>query len=188
MAYRDDLAALEARKAAAEAELVEKTRARDELVRLVDEARYLARADAAFVGTKHESKRGARRRRLGWLAVAASLVAAVGGLAAYRLSPRAIPGPGEEAFAQMAAYERAMCACAELEAPRSFECGRQVADNMTKGRIELAPEIPGLQELDDKQRKCATAIRESMAIRITRAMAQPAAPISTTDPGPEPRD
>ncbi len=52
MAYRDDLAALEARKAATEAELVEKTRARDEVARLVDEARYLARAEDAFAGDR----------------------------------------------------------------------------------------------------------------------------------------
>lgn len=148
MAYRDDLAALEARKAAAEAELVEKTRARDELVRLVDEARYLARAEAAFAGNRHDLKRGAgRRRRLLWLAVAAGVV--------------------------VATYERAMCACAELEYPRSSECALHLVDDMTRWSTERAKEVGRQPKLDDQQMKRATAIGESMAQCMANALAPP---------------
>lgn len=48
MTYRSDLAALEARKAALDAELARKQHERDETARLLDEARVLASAEASF--------------------------------------------------------------------------------------------------------------------------------------------
>jgi TonB family protein len=186
MAYRDDLAALEARKAAVEAELLEKTRARDEVVRLVDEARYLARAEAAFAGNRHDSMRRAGRwRGLRWLAVAAGLVAGVGGLAAHGVSRPLRPALLEVAFLQMEVYEGAMCGCTELEHPRSAECVQRVSDEMTRWGTKFMKEPP---KLDEDQTKRATKIGERIGTCMVRAMTPPPEPaIAIPPPAPEPK-
>jgi hypothetical protein len=99
MAYRDDLAALEALKATVDAELVEKQRARDEVVWTIEETRRLARAEAALLGEGQEPK-PARRRPTVWLSALAALLG-LGGFAAYRAT-RWAPNQAEASLHEMA--------------------------------------------------------------------------------------
>jgi hypothetical protein len=177
MAYRDDLAALEARKAAAETELREKARAHDELERLVDEARYLARAEAAFGDNGHDSmRRAGRRRGLRWLAVTTGLaagVAGVGGLAAHGM-PHPLSSPSlEVVFLQMAAYEGAMCGCTELEHPRSAECVQRVSDEMTRWGTKFVKEPPKLDEDEDHDEPPLELDVEGSGARVLRPLEKP---------------
>jgi hypothetical protein len=193
MAYRDDLAALEARKAAAETELREQARAHDELERLVDEARYLARAEAAFGGNRHDSMRHPDRRRgLRWLAVIAGVVAGVagvGGLAAHGVSRPVAPPLVEVLFFQMAAYEGAMCECTELEYPTSSECVRRVSDEMMRWSTTTMADVHEPPKLDDDQTKRATRMGERIGACMLRAMTPPPEPvIPPPPPAPTPCD
>jgi hypothetical protein len=187
MAYRDDLAALEARKAAAEAELLEKTRARDDVARLVEEARYLARAEAVFTGNGHDSRWRAARRGLRWLGVAAVLIAGIGALTVHPMS-RAAGSPWVEVgFFQMAAYEHAMCGCTELEYPRSSECVLQISDEMTRWGTAFAKESPEPPKLDDTQMKRMMVIAQGMGTCMQQAITAPPPPppVAIAQPAPQ---
>lgn len=178
MAYRDDLAALEARKAAAEAELLDKTRARDEVARLVEETRYLAGAEAAFGGSRPDSKWSARRRRrLCAVAVVAGVIAGGGALAHRDTTRPASPPPViEMMFLQMVTYERALCACTDLAYPSSSECVQKISDEMTRWSTEVSKQVPVPPSLDEGQLKRVTALGESMGRCMHRAMAPPIEP------------
>jgi TonB family protein len=190
MAYRDDLAALEARKATAEAELLEKTRARDDAARLVEEARYLARAEAAFTGNGHDSLRRTARRAVRWLGVAAVVIAGVGGLTAHSMSRPAMPPWIDLGIFQMAAYHRAMCGCTELEYPRSSECVQRISDEMTRWGSAFATESPEPPKLDDSQTKRVMAIAQGMGACMQQAMTPPAPPppVAIAQPESQPCD
>lgn len=181
MAYRDDLAALEARKLATEAELVEKTRARDELARLVDEARYLARAERAFADDQPDPRRRARRHRLLLPAAAAAVVA---GGSVVILRP-ARPDPVEALFARLATFERAMCECTDLQYPSSSECVQRVSDDMTRWGAEQTKQMPVPPKLDDRQMKRASEMGERVGRCMQRAMTPPEPPVVAPEPAPK---
>lgn len=165
MAYRDDLAALEARKATVDAELAEKQRARDEVAWMVEEARKLARAEAAFLGEAPERTR-ARRRPTAWLAVFAALVG-FGGFAAYRAT-RSTQSRAEASLREMASWVDAMCAC------RDEACVERLSDHTTKSRKEAANQEP--PTFDEAQTKRLTELGRKASECLRDALAPPPAP------------
>jgi len=178
MAYRDDLAALEARKATVDAELAEKQRARDEVAWMVEEARRLARAEAAFLGEAPERTR-ARRRPTAWLAVLATLVG-FGGFAAYRAT-RSTQNRAEASLREMASWVDAMCAC------RDEACVQRLSEDTTKSGKEAANQEPPAfneaqeQRLTELGRKASECFRDALAPPPAPSVPTPASAPATCE-------
>src|SRR5512143_1788028 len=140
MAYRNDLEALLARHAALEAEVVERVRARDEVARLLAEARALEEAERQLEDLAAGGP--ARRRRHRTLMVTAmTALTLVAGSVGYRLAqPRR--DRLAEAMTQMSLFTDEMCGCS------TTACAEKVSDAMTKWGIEMAKEAPPPLRLD----------------------------------------
>jgi hypothetical protein len=171
VAYRDDLAALEAFKVTVDAELAEKQRARDEVVWMIDEARRLAQAEAALLGEAPEPK-PARRRPTVWLAALAALLG-LGGFAAYRAT-RSTPNRAEASLREMASWVDAVCAC------KDGACIQRLSEASSKSRKEAPNQKP--PTLDEAQTRRMDEL-DSKAIKCFRdALTPPPAPSVPTPP------
>jgi hypothetical protein len=170
MAYRSDLEALLARHVALEAEVAERTRARDEVARLLADARALAeaerqQADRAVGGPAR------RRRRRTLIAATVTAFALVAGAVGYRLAqPRR--DRSAELITQMSLFSDEICGCSNVG------CVQQVSDAMTKWAMAMAKEPPSQPKLDEATMKRATEIASRMSTCMTNAMSVATAPIA----------
>ena len=158
MAYRSDLDALQARHVALEAEVADKTRARDEVARLLADARALEAA------ARELAEGPARRRRRGRLiAAAVTVLALVAGAVGYRLAqPR--HDRTAEAVRQMTRFTDEVCGCTDTA------CVQQVSEAMAKWGAALAKEDPSPPRLDEATTKQLTEITKRMGSCMMRAM------------------
>ncbi|MBV8756539.1 MAG: hypothetical protein JO257_04670 [Deltaproteobacteria bacterium] len=158
MAYRDDVAALEARVAALSADLAVRERERDEAARLLAEARVRADADAYLADLASGGPARRRRKRLRIAALAAGLVMIVGGLFAYRARHH------DDRFErEMRTFERftdEMCAC------KDNACAQHVSDDMTKWAQQVEKDWQPMPKFDEAQMKRAN----DMGMRMARCM------------------
>jgi hypothetical protein len=158
MAYRSDLDALQARHVALEAEVADKTRARDEVARMLADARAIEEA-------ARELTEGPARRRRRWrlAAAAATALVLVAGAVGYRLvQPRR--DQTEEVIRQMSRFTDEVCGCTDTA------CVRQVSDAMAKWGMALAKEQPSPPKPDEAMMKRLTEITTRMSSCMMRAM------------------
>src|SRR5215471_3102514 len=123
MVYRDDVAALEARHRALEAELAERTRERDAVACLLAEAKAREEHENRLLA---ETMAGATRRRRQHVAIGAAIAAAVmvvGG-AEYRASHRSDDRMAE-LVARYAMFTDEICRCADVA------CTMRTTEKMT---------------------------------------------------------
>jgi len=115
-AYRNDIDALEARHAALEAEVADRTRERDEAARMLDEARGRAAVEL------REREAPLRRQR----AIAIMIFLAVGSIMTYGLYKRFHhESDGQKVLRKLEQYENKMCACANRA------CAEQINQELT---------------------------------------------------------
>jgi hypothetical protein len=171
MAYRNDLEALLARHVALEAEVAERIRARDEVARLLAEARALEEAERQLADLAAGGP--ARRRRHRTLMVTAmTALTLVAGSVGFRLAqPRR--DRLEEAITQMTVFTDEMCSCVDAA------CAEKVSDAMTKWGSEMAKEAQPPLRLDDAITKRFTEIGQRLGTCMSRAMTVPRAPAIT---------
>jgi hypothetical protein len=131
MAYRSDLEALEARHAALEAEVAERTRQRDEIARMVDEAR--SREHHANIARDWAAGGPARRRRRNINIGVAVGVVMVLGLGVVRLAtrPSARERRIETAIKKFEYFTDQICAC------KDKTCAERVTADITKWSEEM---------------------------------------------------
>lgn len=103
MAYRNDLEALEARRAALEAEIAERTRERDEAAQLIAEARAREEAETTRCTLESTSFCSARPITIAVAVMAVTVIAGIGRLLES--------SPTETLYQQYAHYADEMCAC-----------------------------------------------------------------------------
>jgi hypothetical protein len=166
MAYRNDLEALQARHVVLEAEVAERTRARDEVAGLLADARAIE--EAARAQADHLAGGPARRRRRRtWLAAVVTVL--VFGAVGHRLAQ-----PRRDRLAavinQLSLFADEACGCSNLA------CVQQVSDAMTKWGTELAKQPRSSPTLDAATTKRITEISNRMATCMTRAMSADTAP------------
>jgi hypothetical protein len=163
MAYRDDVAALEARVAALSADLDLRVRERDEAARLLDEARARASAAAYIADLESGGPARRRRKRIRIAAMVAGIAMIVGGLLAYRLRAHH-DHRFEDAIQKFEQFTGEMCQC------RDSACAQHVADDMTKWSMSMAKEWQPEPKLTSDQMKRATDLGQRMAECMTKAM------------------
>jgi hypothetical protein len=124
-AYRNDIDALEARHAALEAEVADRTRARDEAARMLDEARGRAAVEL------REREAPLRRQR----AIAIMIFLAVGSIMTYGVVKRLTrETASHKAIRVMQEYTDQMCACFDKK------CADHVNEDFTWWATEMAKE------------------------------------------------
>lgn len=161
--YRDELAALEARYAALEAEVAERERARDEAARMLAEAKARARNEeiAADIRSGGPERRHQRRMMIG----ATVGMAVIGASAAYMLATRKSTREEriEAALTQYARFADETCAC------KDKACSDAVQDRMTKWAQEMARHPDFRDEKPDEETiKRATKIAERYTACLTK--------------------
>lgn len=163
MAYRGDVEALEARVAALSVDLAERVRERDEVVRMLEEARARANAEAFIADLDAGGPARRRRKRLRIAAMAAGIAMIVGGLVAYRV--RSHPDRFDQAMHKFEQFTAEMCGC------KDSSCVTKVSDDMTKWSMEMQKEWQPSPKLDDEQMRRAEDIGKHMAECMQKAMA-----------------
>ena len=163
MAYRDDVAALEARVAALSADLAVRQRERDDAARLLAEARARADADAYLADLASGGPARRRRKRARIAAAIAGVTMILGGVLAYRLThpPR---DRFDEAMRTFQGFSDEMCAC------KDSACAQQVSDQMSKWAAEESKHWEPPPKMSEAQMKRATEVGEHMAQCMQRAM------------------
>jgi hypothetical protein len=128
--YRDDVEALQARHAALEAEVAERVQARDEVARMLAEARAREDAERRLADLAAGGPARRRRRLLLIAAVAGVLTVAVLG-AYFRLT---VPERDrvEEAIGVFSGFVDRMCDC------RDTACTQKIYDDMNRWAKEMA--------------------------------------------------
>jgi len=132
MVYRNDIDALEARIVALDAELEERTHERDEVGKLLADAR--ARAHVMSVLADRMAGGPQRRRRR--LTVAASALALVAGLVTYGATR---PDPADEiarSIDRFGKFTSEMCQCNDAT------CAKHVSDELTRWAEDMAKHAP----------------------------------------------
>jgi hypothetical protein len=162
MAYRGDVEALEARVAALTADLAVRVRERDEVARLLDEARARAGAEAYFADLASGGPARRRRRRLRIAAITASVAMIVGGLFAYRA--RSHHDRYETAMRAFEKFTGEMCQC------RDSVCAMKVSDELTRWGTAMQKEWQPPPKFDEAQLKRATALGTRLGECMTKAM------------------
>jgi len=170
MAYRGDVEALEARVAALSVDLAARVRERDETVRLLEEARARASAEAFIADLDAGGPARRRRKRLRIAAIAAGLTMIIGGLLAYRVRSHH-DHRLEDAMRTFERFTAEMCQC------NDSTCASRVTSDMTRWGTEMEKEWQPPPKLDDAQMKRATDLGERMAHCMSKA-------ISASDPQP----
>jgi cell division septum initiation protein DivIVA len=123
MVYRNDVEALEARRATLEAEIAQRSRARDELSRMIVEARLSEEAERRLADLAAGGPARRRRRRI-HIAIA-TVMAVVAGVAVYRVAPSR-RDRNDAAIEQLSRFTDQMCSCA------TSGCVKQVSEAMGK--------------------------------------------------------
>jgi len=175
MAYRNDVDALEARYRAVQAEVDEKTRARDDVARMLEEARARERNDELYrdFASGGPQRRRRRRIRIG-VTLAAVVTIAMGGVFVMRHHH----GPDRKAqiFREMERFTDQLCQCHDMQ------CVQGVSDEMTRWSQQVTKEIGNPPKLSDAEMKRATTIAERMAKCMQQAMST--SPPYAPDPPP----
>lgn len=165
MAYRDDVEALEARFAALSADLAARERERDEVARLLEEARGRAHAEAYIADLESGGPVRRRRKRVRIAAMTAGLAMLVGGLLAYR--GQRTDHRFDEAIRGFERFTGEMCQC------KDSACAIRVSDDLTRWGTAIQKDWEPAPKLDEAQMKRATALGTRLADCMTRAMAAP---------------
>ncbi|HTR52312.1 MAG TPA: hypothetical protein VMJ10_16475 [Kofleriaceae bacterium] len=157
MAYRELVDSLAARFEVLEQQVSDRTRERDEVARLLAEARDRVQREEAAAA------RPMRRRRLRrWLVALASAVVVICGVVAF-VHARKAPDQTAVALHRMEGFTFEMCACADET------CAVKVADEMTGWAQAYAREQPS-PKLDAASMTIATALAETMANCMQHSM------------------
>ena len=158
MVYRDDVEALEARHRALEADLAERMRERDDVARLLAEAKQRAAYESRLMA---EALAGATRRKRQRTLIAGAIATAAGiiGAAEYRATHRGADRTAE-LVARYAMFADEICRCADMA------CTTRTTDKMTAWAAELAREDPLPAKIDEASMKRMTELAE----RFTRCM------------------
>jgi hypothetical protein len=134
--YRDDLAALEARYAALEAEVADRERARDEAARMLAEAKARARNEEAWADLVAGGP--ARRKQRAMMIGAVVAMAAIGVGAVYLAKRRPSREKREaEVLARFSGFTDRLCACADMA------CADKVQDDTMRWAQALASHADG---------------------------------------------
>jgi hypothetical protein len=167
MVYRDDVEALEARHRALETELAQRTRERDDVARLLAEARERAAYESRLLA---EAMAGVtrRKRQRTLIASAIATAAVIVGAAEYRSSHR---GADRTAalVARYAMFADEICRCSDMA------CTTRTTDKMTAWAAELAREDPLPAKIDEASMKRMTELAERFTRCMTVAMRSEAA-------------
>ena len=172
MIYRDDIAALQARYRALDAELTERTRERDEVARLLAEAHQREQHERVLIDA---AMGGPARRRLYALIAGGILML---GLIAAVLIHREYGARDHlaETITQYARFADDMCRC------HDSACARQTMDEMSKWTTEAIrdeppskPDRATMQRLESIARQlteCATRAMTSGSDRVQAPYAE----------------
>lgn len=161
MAYRNDVDALEARHRALEAELAERTRERDDVARMLSEARAREIEDAARIdaATGGPARRRRRRILLAATLVAMGMIAGFGYRAHHHRCDR-----NTRAMERFRALADEMCRCSDTS------CATRVGDRMSSWASQAAPDAPRPSRLDEATARRMTEIARRYTRCLTRAM------------------
>ncbi len=162
MAYRNDVDALEARYQALEADLAERTKARDEAAQLLAEARERARVDAVLADIASGGP-ARRRRKHALIAGAVMLGALAAGGIGYRIATRG-DNKIEAAVAQFELFTDAMCTCS------TRQCADAVSNQMTRWATDMSKDWTPPPKLDDAVMKHMTDLAKRMSDCMTAVM------------------
>ena len=162
MVYRDDVTALEARHRALEADLAERTRERDDVARLLAEAKERAAYESRMLA---EALAGATRRKRQRTLIAGAIAAAavIVGAAEYRATHRGADRTAE-LVARYAMFADEICRCNDMA------CTTRTTDKMTAWAAELAREDPLPSKIDEASMKRMTELAERFTRCMTAAM------------------
>jgi hypothetical protein len=159
MAYRSDVDALEARHRALEAELAQRVRERDDVARMLAEARAQecaehARIDAVMGGPM-------RRRRAALLVAVALLLITVAGAMTYRKT--CVRSHDMRDFIErFQMFSDEVCRC------RDTACTQRTIDVMTAWSTEIARQRPVPLPVDDASSQHMQRIAEQFSRCMTR--------------------
>lgn len=159
MAYRSDTDALEARLDVLTKELAERTQARDEVARMLAEARD---RDAA---QRWLDERPRRRRRRIVIAAVASTMLALGGLVTFfvvRHDPQ--HERDEQVLRELDQFAGKMCKCTESS------CATAVSEQMQKWAQALVKDYDNTRKPSEELAKRATVIAERLGKCMMKAM------------------
>ena len=135
MAYRNDVDALAARHEALQAEVDEKTRDRDEVSRLLEEARARKRNDDLYQDYASGGPQRRRRRRIRIaLGFAALVIGVLGVVLALRVSHHE-PYHWDASIKQIQQFKDEMCQC------HDYACAQRVVEAMTSWSQQQAREM-----------------------------------------------
>jgi hypothetical protein len=151
--------ALEARHAALDIEVVERSRARDEVALMLAEARAREASDAYIADLDAGGPSRRRRRRVVRVAlgIVVALVAVVGIRAGYRNRPH-YSSDRDAIYLRFAAFTGEMCTCT------TSTCASRVADEMTKWGTALAQQTkPGDEQMSEHELQRFMKLAERMA-------------------------
>ena len=164
MAYRNDVDALAARHEALQAEVDAKTRDRDEVSRLLEEARGRERNEQLYQDYASGGPQRRRRRRVRIaLALAALMTGVLGIVFALRVTPRHVD-PSAAAIAKMQQFADEMCQC------RDARCAQGVMDVMVRWAQDQARPLREPPRLSAEDTRRAQKIGERMGECMQRAM------------------
>jgi hypothetical protein len=177
MAYRSDVEALQARHTALDAEIIEKSRARDDVARMLAEARAREASDAyvADLAAGGPARRRRHRIRIA-LAALVSMLAIVGIGVGYRMSVGPRPSELEIAYHQFSLFTDEMCAC------RDTACASRVSDEMTKWSVQMAKQQRTPPRMTEGDTKRFTELGERMGKCMQAAMTIPDHPSNQNPP------
>ena len=153
MTYRSDTDALEARLDVLDKDVANRTRERDEVARLLAEARN---TDAARRWLDERPRR--RRRRIRLVAIASAMLLLIGGLVMFRaIRHHSQHEHDERVLAELQHFADSMCQC------KDTQCTSAVSDKMTQWGHQL-------EQQDDyyKQHKPSDELSQRMMVIVER--------------------
>jgi len=165
--FRSDIDALEARHASLEAEVAERTRARDEAAQMLAEARMRERNTE--IAADFASGGPARRRRRAVTIVLTVFAFGIGvaSFARYKYDRRNERDVAmARVMAQFEAFADEACTCVDSA------CVTKVSEKMTTWAQQVAKQAPADQKPNEKWMKKATALGERLTTCMTKAMTQ----------------
>jgi len=159
MAYRELVESLAARLEALEAQVGERARERDEVAKLLAEAREHVRREEFAAARPHRRKRLRR-----WIFAIAGAVAVVIGVLAIRHATRK-PDRMTEAVHRLEAFTFEMCSCSDTK------CTQGVTDELMKwAQAEAKKDDADPPKPDDQTSKYLQGVVKTMADCLQRAM------------------
>lgn len=163
MAYRNDVDALAARHEALQAEVDAKTRDRDEVSRLLEEARGRERNEQLY---QDYASGGPQRRRRRRVRIALAVAAVITGVLAvvFALRVQHTVAPGTPPLLMMQHFADEMCQCQDAR------CAEKVSDEMVKWAMDQSRDHRKPPQLTEQEQERAVAIGERMGQCMQRAM------------------